>query len=46
MDIKQKVIEKFNEILGDDIKNLDNIKSFHEQLVIEKKNIKDSVRIY
>lgn len=45
MDIKQKVIEKFNKMFGDDLKKLNNIREIHEKLLIEKQEIEDSVSI-
>lgn len=46
MDTKRKVIDKFNEMFGADLKNLDNIKQFHEQLEKEKYQIEESVNIH
>lgn len=43
MDIRRQVINKFNEIFGADLKNLDNIQQFHEQLENEKHEIEESV---
>lgn len=43
MDIKQQVIDRFNELLGTDLKNLDKMVHFHEQLQLEKRQIEESV---
>ncbi|XP_011300021.1 RAD50-interacting protein 1 [Fopius arisanus] len=43
MDIKQKVIDKFNEVFGADLKNLENIEEFHEKLESEKRLIEESL---
>ncbi|KAK0173873.1 hypothetical protein PV328_007015 [Microctonus aethiopoides] len=43
MDIRRQVINKFNEIFGADLKNLDNIQQFHEQLENEKHEIEESL---
>lgn len=48
MDIKQKVIQRFNIQLGSNLKNLEGIYEFHECLQAEKNEIEKSVstRIY
>lgn len=46
MDIKQKVIRKFNEQLGSTLKNLEGIYDFEEHLKAEKDEIEKSVGIY
>ncbi|XP_057323091.1 RAD50-interacting protein 1 [Microplitis mediator] len=43
MDIKQQVIDRFNELLGTDLKNLDKMVQFHEQLQLEKRQIEESL---
>lgn len=43
MDIKQKIIQRFNAQLGSDIKNLQGIYDFHENLKAEKDEIEKSV---
>lgn len=43
MDIKQKIIQRFNAQLGSDIKNLRGIYDFHENLKAEKNEIEKSV---
>lgn len=43
MDIKQKIIQRFNEEMGSSLKGLDNIKHFHECLQAEKNEIEKSV---
>ncbi|XP_029170005.1 RAD50-interacting protein 1 isoform X2 [Nylanderia fulva] len=43
MDIKQKIIEKFNAQLGSNLKNLEEIYDFHEHLKTEKDEIKKSL---
>lgn len=43
MDIKHQIIQKFNERLKSDLKNLDKIYEFHEQLETEKDEIEKSV---
>lgn len=46
MDIKQRVIDKFNEVFGAELKNLDKIGEFHEKLEAEKREIEQSVSVY
>lgn len=46
MDIKHQIIQKFNEHLKSDLKNLEGIYEFHEQLKTEKDEIEKSVSIY
>lgn len=46
MDVKQKIIHKFNEYLGSDLKNLERIYDFQEHLKAEKDEIEKSVGIY
>lgn len=46
MDIKQKVIQKFNAQLGSNLKNLEKIYDFHEYLKTEKDEIEKSVSLY
>ncbi|KAI4491012.1 hypothetical protein M0802_010515 [Mischocyttarus mexicanus] len=43
MDIKQKVIQRFNEKIGSSLKGLDNIENFHECLQAEKDDIEKSL---
>ncbi|XP_074095130.1 RAD50 interactor 1 [Cotesia typhae] len=43
MDIKQQVIDRFNELLGTDLKNLNKMAQFHEQLQLEKRQIEESL---
>lgn len=43
MDIKQKIIQRFNAQLGSDLKNLQGIYDFHERLVAEKDEIEKSL---
>ncbi|XP_046814708.1 RAD50-interacting protein 1 isoform X1 [Vespa crabro] len=43
MDIKQKIIQRFNEEMGSSLKGLDNIKHFHECLQTEKDEIEKSL---
>ncbi|XP_050459945.1 RAD50-interacting protein 1 [Cataglyphis hispanica] len=43
MDIKQKVIQKFNAQLGSNLKNLEKIYDFHEYLKTEKDEIEKSL---
>lgn len=43
MDIKQKIIEKFNAQLGSNLKNLEEIYDFHEYLKTEKDEIEKSL---
>jgi len=43
MDIKQKIIQKFNAQLRSDLKNLEGIYDFHKHLKIEKDEIEKSV---
>lgn len=46
MDIKQKIIQKFNEHLGSNLKDLDRIYDFQECLKAEKDEIEKSVSIH
>lgn len=46
MDIKRKIIQKFNEHLGSDLKNLEGIYDFEECLKVEKDEIERSVSVY
>jgi len=46
MDIKQKIIQKFNAQLGSNLKNLEEIYDFHEYLKAEKDEIEKSVSQY
>jgi len=46
MDIKQKIIEKFNKDLGSNLKNLEEIYNFQKHLKAEKDEIEKSVGIY
>jgi len=46
MDIKQKIIEKFNKDLGSNLKNLEEIYDFQKHLKAEKDEIEKSVGIY
>ncbi|KAH0947271.1 hypothetical protein HN011_011032 [Eciton burchellii] len=43
MDIKQKIIQKFNAQLRSDLKNLEGIYDFHEHLKVEKDDIEKSL---
>ncbi|KAK2579114.1 hypothetical protein KPH14_001285 [Odynerus spinipes] len=43
MDVKQKVIKRFNEEIGASLKGLDNIQPFHELLKAEKSDIEKSL---
>lgn len=43
MDMKQKIIQRFNSQLGSDIKNLQRIYDFHGNLKAEKDEIEKSV---
>ncbi|XP_077256575.1 RAD50 interactor 1 isoform X1 [Temnothorax americanus] len=43
MDIKQKIIQKFNEHLGSNLKNLEGIYDFQERLKAEKDEIEKSL---
>lgn len=43
MDVKQRVIQKFNATLGSDLKGLENIYEFHERLKEEKIEIEKSL---
>ncbi|XP_012220909.1 RAD50-interacting protein 1 [Linepithema humile] len=43
MDIKHQIIQKFNEHLKSDLKNLEGIYEFHEQLKTEKDEIEKSL---
>lgn len=43
MDIKQKIIQKFNSQLGSNLKNLEEIYDFHEYLKAEKDEIEKSL---
>jgi len=43
MDIKQKIIQKFNAQLRSDLKNLEGIYDFHDHLKVEKDDIEKSV---
>ncbi|XP_015111807.1 RAD50-interacting protein 1 [Diachasma alloeum] len=43
MDIRQKVIDQFNEVFGAELKNLENIEEFHEKLEAEKRGIEQSL---
>ncbi|XP_015595516.1 RAD50-interacting protein 1 [Cephus cinctus] len=45
MDIKKKVVEKFNAELGTDLKNLNKIIHLHEQLTEERKGIEQSLSL-
>lgn len=45
MDMKQKILQKFNGELGLDLKSLQEIYDFHERLEIEKNKIKKSVNV-
>jgi hypothetical protein len=46
MDIKQKIIQKFNAQLRSDLKNLEGIYDFHEYLKVEKDDIEKSVSFF
>jgi len=46
MDIKQKIIQKFNAQLRSDLKNLEGIYDFHEHLKVEKDDIEKSVSFF
>lgn len=43
MDIEARVIKRFNEKLGSDLKNLENLQTFHEELESEKNALEESV---
>lgn len=43
MDIAAKVIKRFNEKLGSDLKNLEKLQKFHEELESEKNDLEESV---
>lgn len=45
MDIRQKIIQKFNAELGSDLKNLEKIYDFHKRLSAEKDEVEKSVSI-
>lgn len=45
MDIKQKIIQKFNAQLGSNLRNLEEIYDFHEYLKAEKDEIEKSVSL-
>ncbi|XP_034939158.1 RAD50-interacting protein 1 [Chelonus insularis] len=45
MNTKQQVIDKFNEILGTDLKNLGKMQEFHDQLLLEKHQIEESLTL-
>lgn len=46
MDIKVKVIKKFNEELGYALKNFKNIEEIHRKLEINRNKVAESVRTY
>lgn len=46
MDIKQKIIQKFNAQFGSNLKNLEEIYNFHQHLQLEKDEIEKSVCIF
>lgn len=46
MDIRQKIIQKFNNHLGSNLKNLEKIYDFQEHLKAEKDEIEKSVSIH
>ncbi|XP_063995252.1 RAD50-interacting protein 1 [Diachasmimorpha longicaudata] len=43
MDVRQKVIDQFNEVFGAELKNLENIEQFHEKLEADKRGIEQSL---
>lgn len=43
MDLNQKIVQKFNAHLQSNLKNLEGIYDFHEQLKSEKDDIEKSV---
>lgn len=46
MDVKVKVIKKFNEELGFAMKNFKNIEEIHKKLEYDRNKVAESVRIY
>ncbi|XP_043478582.1 RAD50-interacting protein 1 [Leptopilina heterotoma] len=45
MDIEARVIKRFNEKLGSDLKNLENLHKFHEELESEKNVLEESLSL-